>query len=460
MIFTPSPLIDLFIILIMLISILHVRFLYHRKRWVIFDPLNFFWAGVVVIYIKQPIEMYGSLIYWYGQDVILETLFWISFGLVFIIIGYESKWGVRWGNRIPPLPHQLSPKALFITSLVLIIAGLYGWNVLFDSAGGLTAWAATARGGTDYENLSGYSQVLSGLLSIGVGLLVLHVEMHRVQPPLRILAWILLGVLFLWMFYIGSRSRIIMTVATALMSWYLPRRKNPSLFLLVPIFLMLIVSTNFLANYRGYFTDLSFNLDKMDSSEVAYDILPGFVTGKNKNTVLESKGSEFSCTAAVIDLVPSEVSYNYGYALLEFIARPIPRAVWPDKRYPHYEAFTPIYEKAHLTDTWYPSTVPILVGPAFGYIGHWYAIGGPVALILVGFLTGGLFRLIRSIYDRPARNQGDLVLYIMLAPIGFGEAAATPLFWIFSLPFMLIPLIAFIYFSRKKTKKYKIVSID
>jgi hypothetical protein len=129
--------------------------------------------------------------------------------------------------------------------------------------------------------------------------------------------------------------------------------------------------------------------------------------------------------------------------------------MWPEKRYPHFEAFTPIYQRADLSEYWVTyATTPILAGPAFGYIGHWYAVGGPIALVFAGLFTGGLFRAIRTIFNRPEKREGDLVLYMLvIMPIGFGDAASTPLFWIFTLPLILMPLLVLLYLTRRRDRK-------
>ena len=127
------------------------------------------------------------------------------------------------------------------------------------------------------------------------------------------------------------------------------------------------------------------------------------------------------------------------------------------KRYPQYEAFTPIYQMEDLSRYWVPNvTTPILAGPAFGYIGHWYAVGGAVALVFAGLFTGGLFRAVRTILNRPEKREGDLVLYMLvIVPIGFGEAASTPLFWILTLPPMLMPLLVLVYLARRRDGKLR-----
>jgi hypothetical protein len=458
MIFTPSIVVDVLLLMIAGIMVGHGLTLKLRRRFFVFDPLNMFWAGAIILYLYQPIAFFDYFVAWYGQDVLEETLLWVLLGLSFVVIGYEGRWGVRWGKMVPALPQHLSRQGLFGAALSLIALGLGGYSVEFASAGGIERWASVARGGTDWDKVSGYSAILTSLLPAGVGLLVLHVEMHRATPLRRSLAWLVFALMLLWFFYLGTRNGTIVMVMTALMAYYLPRRKNPRPLLLAVIFLALFATSNFLAKYRQNFFNLSFNFEKIDWDEAIAQSLPGILPGTQvRNKAFVSKGIEFSCTMAAVKLVPNVIPFNYGYSELEFLTRIVPRGIWPEKRYPEYEAFTPIYQMEDLSRYWIPyATTPILAGPAFGYIGHWYAVGGAIALVFAGLFTGGLFRAIRAIFNRPEKREGDLVLYMLvIIPIGFGDAASTPLFWIFTLPLILMPVLVLLYLTRRRDRKLR-----
>jgi len=163
-----------------------------------------------------------------------------------------------------------------------------------------------------------------------------------------------------------------------------------------------------------------------------------------------ARGIEFNCVMTVIDLVPSHVPYNYGYPFLEIFTRWIPRAAWPDKVYPGLEAVFPLLLLGGLSDVWVPtSKEPLLMGPAFTFVGHYWAMGGPLALVLAGLLTGVMFRMIRTLYERNPGSEGDVILYANLIIIGFTEAAATPFVWIYSLPLTMLPVVVLLRFCRR-----------
>jgi hypothetical protein len=153
----------------------------------------------------------------------------------------------------------------------------------------------------------------------------------------------------------------------------------------------------------------------------------------------------------VVALVPDVVDYNYGYGFLEIFTRPIPRAWWPDKIYPAAEAVQPILLNGQLSESWITtSSAPLLAGPSLTFVGHWYAVGGGIALVVASFMTGVMFRAIRTVLDREPGNEGDMLLYVLLMTIGFGEALGTPLHWVYILPFPILALSITFYFVRKR----------
>jgi len=290
-------------------------------------------------------------------------------------------------------------------------------------------------------------------LPAGVTLLLFRGEVHRPSHFSRILGWLAAGLMWLWFLYLGSRSRLIMFSMVILACYYLPRRRSPPLLLVVVLFFVLQVSVNFQKNYREQFTHLSFNLANVQTQELWHNILPEFLGGKSELGGADiSAGGEFNCALAVVRLVPETVSYNYGYGFLEVFTRLVPRAVWPEKRYPHLESVQGVLRTAELSTTTVVTAQrqELLMGPAFAFTGHWYYVGGLVGLMVGGVLTGVLFRFIRGFLDWSPQNHSVLITYPFLLSIGFSEAATTPGIWIFSLPFVLLPFIFVVYFCREQ----------
>lgn len=449
MILTPSVQADILIFCILSLIALHSFKLKRQCRWMLLDPLNTFWAGVLIVYILQPISYATTFIGWHPDGVFEETLFWILFGLIFVIIGYEYPIGRIREKLVPRCPVTFIPERLAIGGYLFIVLSFIGYLYQFNSAGGVIKWLAVGRGGTDWENVSGYLAALADLLPIGVLVLLFHAEMHNVTKVKRIIIWLVGGLMLLWLIYLGSRSRTIMFVLVLLSAFFLPKRKNPPVLFVLTTFIALAVLVNFQALYRESFTNLSMNLDTIDIEEAYLRSAPVFLGGDIKIQNKEVSGSaEFNCVMSVVELVPERVPYNYGYGHLEIFTRIIPRVFWPDKVYPAMESVQGVLREGGLSSSTIRST-NLLMGPAFTFAGHWYYVGGAFGLVFGGLLTGLLLRLIRHIYERAFPSEGDIILYTILVTIGFGEAAGTPLLFLTSLPILLVPLVPFFYWARK-----------
>ena len=452
---TPSITGDLFLLAIVALIGTHTFISWSRGTWILFDPLNTFWAGVLVCYVLQPISGADLFISWHGEPIFSKTLFAALWGLSFVVLGYELNQARSAALAIPPLPDKLSPAGLLVAGITLIALSLFGYYYIIQKSGGWSEWVAVGRGGTDYEAVKGYLPELANMLPAGILLLFFRAQAYRhsISSLGRAAGWLAAVILIWWFIYIGSRSRLIMTLTFLLASYYLPRGRRPSFVIVGFLVFATVLAMNFL-ELRGSFNNLSFNLSQFTAEELRDRLLPPFLGGSkelSKDKIVP--GIEFNCALSVVDLVPEKVSYTYGYGFLEIFTRPIPRSLWSSKPYPHIEAQQEILKAADLTLATVRTVQDrdLLMGPAFAFVGYWYLTGGFVALAVGGFVTGTLLRFIRTLYDVSPRNHSMLIIYPLLLPIGFLEAASTPWYWLFTYPFLLIPLVLLLRFIGQKS---------
>jgi hypothetical protein len=450
MLFTPSVLTDTFILLCVALFGWHIRKLSRQGRWTVFDPLNFFWVGVFVIYIIEVMSNYDAYELWYGQAVVEDAMMWTFVGLVFLHVGYHLRVGRSLAARLPALPAKLARIPFLWVSIAFIVAGLAGWAIIFDSSGGLHEWATEPRGNVDWSAISGYVGTIADLLNVGVFLFVVYAEWNRSRLVTRLLAWVLLGLLLFFFLYLGTRSRTILVVLIALMAWSLPRRRSPPVLALAVIFACLFVVVRFQEHYREHFHDLSFNFQEIDWDEVPRKVLPRFFFGDDSPSTA-GRGTEFGITAGVVALVPDRIPYAHGIEFLQFFTQPIPRELWPGKRYPKNESWTPIYEAIGASDYWVDYVeVPFLAGPAPGFVASWYYNAGALGLLIGGLLVGIVLRVVRGAYDLAARNESYFIIYFLVGPVGFGEAVGHPFGFVYTLPLLLVPLAMMLFLIRRK----------
>jgi hypothetical protein len=351
------------------------------------------------------------------------------------------------------MPRQLNERRLAAAGVSLILLALLGYWHLITSAGGVTQWLAEGRGATQWENVSGYLATLTVLLPFGAIILAFRSVMFDVHWVDSLFSWTVALLIWLWLVYMGTRSGTILMSLGLLSAAYMPKRKSPPLPLLMIIGIGLYFLVNFQAGYRHYFTGLSFHLDEINWVEAKENLFPVWLGGSRRADTIDSTPyAEFNCAMTVVEVVPSRIPYNYGSGHLELFTRPIPRSLWPDKRYPFYETYTPIFKEGNLTtSTIATARENLLTGPSFSFVGHWYSVGGPLAVIVFAFLTGCFLRMLRTLYDRSATSQGDMILYASLIYLGFLEAASEPLCWLYTLPLTHIPLIGALFWCRRRS---------
>ncbi len=452
MFLTPTLPGDLLVVAVVGLMGWHFLHLRDQHRWVLLDPLNTFWAGILVCYVGQPILAGDIFISWHSPAVFEKTLLATVVGLVFVLAGYEARLGVDLAQKIPRLPAALSSGKLLVAAVALILLGLWGYLYVIRLSGGLSQWLSIGRGGTDFHKVQGYLPELTQALPAGVSILMVRAGVSRISWPGKLVAWSAGAAMWWWFLYLGSRSRLIMFSVIMVAAYYLPRRKSPHLALLGLFVVLMFPVVKLQECYRDRFTNLSLNLGSLDKREMWGRILPVSIGGDRELYRSQiSPGSEFNCAMSVVDLVPSRVPYNYGYGFLEIFTRPVPRLLWPQKPYPHSESVQGVLREAGLAE----STVAavegkeLLMGPAFCFVGHWYYVGGFVGLMIGGLTTGVLLRTIRSFHDLNPSNQGMIIIYPFLLSIGFAEAASTPWYWFYTLPFVLLPFLVVIYCARK-----------
>lgn len=436
MFLTPSPVADLLMVAIVGVMAGHAWWLHGRGRWFVLDPLNTFWLGLLMYFVLDGAGNAELFISWYNQSVFEQTLFWVLFVVVWVVLGYEAPWGRAIAYRLPQLPPRLVPDRLYWAGLGLVGFGVAGYLYLMSKSGGAAAWLSAGRGNTNYEAVSGYVAELTSFVTPGITLLLFHVFLHRPSAGRKLFIFAITVLALAWFFYLGSRTRFGTLVLIFVGAFCLTKKRNPSLMLIFPLAISLLFVTEFMAIYRGQFTNLSLNLDMIDKEEARVMVVSRWLGSGEREL---SKGVIFGCTMAAIALVPEKVPYDYGYSLCEFITRPIPRRLWPEKRYPLLEAHQNLYREGDLSVHVNP-VANLLAGPALGFIANWWHIGGPIALALGGLVVGGLWRTFRVIYDRVPGSEGNMLVYSQLIMVGYIEAGGDPFYWVYSLPLVLIPL--------------------
>lgn len=440
------------ILLIFLVYALHFWRAKTRGSWFLFDPVNVFFAGTFFIYVVEFFSNGYGYIDRHGIQTVNYTLLLISFGLACVAVGYRLPLGKYLYHCYPKPPMKVALWPILLLSLLLFLCGGLSWLSIINASGGIYEWASSARGGVDWAEISGYTNVLTHLSYAGPATLLMVIEAKRTKGAVRWLAWALIAINFIFYLYIGSRSRVILLTLVALASYSLPRQKNIPLWIIVPLGICLLFLVKFIAIYRSYFVNFSFSIGNTSFGEIVQTVVFAGGVSTGAGIGMAPVGSELNLTFAVVELVPHEISYNLGVEFAQLVTHPVPRAVWPEKPYPRGEVWSEIHRVEGSSMHWveYVNT-PFLSGPAPGFIASWYYIGGPIGLVIGGVLVGGLLRSLRIFQIRSKMSEGAAVLSSLLLIVGFSEAVSHPLEWIYRLPFLIVPLFIALKLAKKNS---------
>ena len=158
-----------------------------------------------------------------------------------------------------------------------------------------------------------------------------------------------------------------------------------------------------------------------------------------------SYGSETAVACAVVRNVPSRIPYDYGRMACELVTRSIPRALWPGKIYPAGEAWDKIYRR--LGGRGHVNKAGLMSGPAPSFVGYWYYVGGWVAVIFGGLMSGFFFKMLDTYTSGQPLNAGAAFVARIFCYAGFTHATH-PFDFVHTLIPMVPVFLATGYFCR------------
>lgn len=425
-------------------------FLYNRRGWKMkADPFWTFLAGLILtIPVENLISGNFYLKFFHNSDVELVMLNHLVFMSVMFYFYFRDKTKNYLKFISQEREIQLRPVLFLICGLLVL--GILAWFKIFDSAGGVSKWVSVARGGTNWEVVSGYTQIQSQLLFFGIMIAYSYSRLSINGEKLwvmRIISSILLLLYLFFCIYIGSRSALIGCVVLVVFTHSVRYNKTPNVLFMLFIFLMLVISVRFLELNRMNFYNLSFNLD---SAEIVTDVdkLLGL---SEESHAAKGLGSELGMNLAVVKYVPEKVSYAYGVEFLQYFTQPIPSSLWEGKRYLRGEAWSEIHIVANTSQNLVTGIkVPYYSGPAPGAVASWYYNLGFLGLIIGAFFTAKLFKLIRNFYLYAKPTYSNRLVYLMCVQIGFSESIGHPLNWLMVTGFLIVLVLIASHFLSKR----------
>jgi hypothetical protein len=230
----------------------------------------------------------------------------------------------------------------------------------------------------------------------------------------------------------GFRYRIAWLAIALVSSYYLWRRKRPSIALWTPVALVFVMLMGLIGATRNYWGGYSM----ARASEMSFaDYFEGGM----------AEGSAtFLTLSQVIDTVPSQYSHTWLDPLWVAITYPIPRSFWAGK---------PTSQTLDTLISAFGTNEALTAGQAVPFFGEWYIALGWPGIVISSWIFGRVARFLWSWYRRRERDKFALVIY----GVGLGLIFVTFSRGLFAQAvlngcFALVPLVVLYAYFPKETQ--------
>ena len=178
----------------------------------------------------------------------------------------------------------------------------------------------------------------------------------------------------------GFRWRVFMLFFPIILIYFFYKKTKPKIISLISFILSALLILGFIQAARSYGYGLSINnFEKSQGTS-------GIFTRSSINKIFKASffdSNIFNSSAGIIHVSYTESNYTGFAAVINALATPIPRKLWPGK--PSGEYITKLYKKVYTGYLWE-------VGSASFGFAEYFISGGWIALIALNFLLGYLYK--------------------------------------------------------------------
>ena len=380
-------------------------------RFDIFEPINFYVLGIVVLFVLRPIfelsydsrQFPGGYSDYAGFDGALGIA---VLGTLGIYVGYALDAGRRIGRRLPPVPTSWSPDTVGVMAIALVALGalLYaafaaqlgqGFGATLEFFKGRSTESPALRQGTAYFYLGPYLVIPATLL-----LLVCWRRARRVHWLLAAIATGFLALLIT--VPRGDRTYVLTLLLPLVVLPYLRSGTRPRAWKIVLVLAVLIVPTlNVLLEVRNVTA----------RANVQDEIVAAFThpTAAYESFMLGVDTSMFTVLALTYESVPARVEHVPGRVITATLAGPVPSLIWPDK---------PVQGDQVVYSHLFPEQAALTrAGNGSGVLGGFYFDSGLLGVCLYAGLVGMMSRAVWEWWrTHNAGNVGVNLVFASLLP--------------------------------------------
>lgn len=391
------------------------------KRWSItrsaIEPGFIFAVNLIVLY---PVR--GFALYFFDTSALpdyplahlqpnLELASWLSvLGSLGYVIGYQVVMGRRKLSILQPNASRYGANEILVC-FVLFVGTLAGITYKVATGDYISYLLAEDR----YAGLSHIATLLTGLQwPTFLGVWILWFKGHRSQAFI-ILFMLVNCVVIPYQFLQGSKTFLSLLLLSAIFAFYWSRGRMPKIGVFVAIAIIITIIFPFVHNFRenvnAQYGKIP-SIAQIDARLIFQETDPVYEDDQGFSRRLAKVSARFGGIDqlyGITNMVPSRLSYKFGFEYSAFFVNLVPRMVWPDK--PIYSRGA-VYGSALGTRT---SITPFPYGEAY------WDMGVPGTFLMM-VIWGGLLAMVTRLYEHFFRRPN---LQFLIAVYFLGQ-----IYWI------------------------------
>lgn len=373
------------------------------KRWSIarsvIEPGFIFAINLIVLYPVRGFALYffdlGALPNYPEASLApnLALASWLSvLGSVGFFVGYQGLMGRRNLSILQPTKNRYGANEV-LTCFVLFAGTLGGIAYKFATGDYISYLLAEDR----YAGLSHVATLLTGLQwPTFLGVWILYFKGHR-DHALIILLILVNLVVIPYQFLQGSKTFLSLLLVSAIFAFYWSRGRLPKVTVFVAVATIVIFIFPFVHDFRE---NVNTQYGRIPSiSKIDLDLIAR--SASNEGGGEESLSEQIALVSSrfggidqlygVSDVVPSRMSYKFGFEYTAFFVNLVPRMVWPDK---------PIYSRGAAYGAALGARTSVT---PFPYGEAYWDMGVPGVFIMMA-IWGALLALVTQLYEHYFRK--------------------------------------------------------
>jgi hypothetical protein len=418
-----------------------------------FEPIVIFLAAYGVMFVVRPSAMLAKdEIVHYGPRATLDVsagftmMLTVAFlGALGFVAAYELSPRVKATRSICATPKAWDLDRVAVVAGILGGVGVIAFGIVLVSADGLQTLLLLFRGRsrefTEVIQVPSMYPWVASFVVVPAAMTALAIVWSRRTWMTVTLSVLLVAVVLLRTIPTGNRLVLLPLAGGVFVLYFIRRSARPSLITLVAVGIVAAFGSAFLSDLRG----------RSARGESTADTAVNLASNPSRVAAPLTTGPDTEMAAtlsAAVTVITDHLGYQYGRIIfVDFLTRPVPRAVWPSKPDPPRDRLA--------EELWPVETQQGPLNPAFSVLMYFYwdfAIPGVVGgLALYGLVARRLYDyFLRHSKDIKAQVFYSLAVWFLVIALRDGPVDTTANIAVGLLPVLLIFRLASAWSARQE----------